>query len=148
VLSCTYLPYTINSLLNLYDFSEDSSIKDKAHFLLDKIISQLLMVCNTDGICNLAASARQYPAMRFRNIGHNVNQLMLLCTGKSPDPLQASSITDFLLTSSYRVSDDLIEKHWMFSGFITFRVNHETTATREIYGQTGIDPLDCTPFYW
>ena len=140
ILSCTYLPYTINSLLNLFDFA-------KAKFLLDKIISQLLLVCNVDGICNLAASARQYPAFRFRNTGHNVNQLIQLCTGKSSDHVQASSVTDFLLTS-YRVSDQLINEYWMFSGFSSQRVNHETAATREIYEGTGIDPLDCTPFYW
>lgn len=148
ILSCTYLPYTINSLLNLFDFAEDISIKEKAKFLLDKIISQLLQVCNVDGICNIAASARQYPAFRFRNMRHNVNQLMLLCTGKSADPIQGSSLTDFLLTSSYRVGDDLIDKHWSFSGFSKQQVNHTTDATRDIYGRTGIDPLDCTPFYW
>jgi hypothetical protein len=148
ILSCTYLPYTINSLLNLYDFSDDSTIKEKAKFLLDKITSQLLLVCNVDGICNLAASARQYPAFRFRNHGHNVNQFIWLCTGESSDSVQASSITDFLLTSSYRVSDELIEKHWKFSGFSSQRVNHETDATKTIYESTGIEPLDCTPFYW
>lgn len=148
ILSCTYLPYTINSLLNLYDFAEDTTIKEKAKFMLDKIISQLLLVCNVDGVCNIAASARQYPAFRFRNTNHNVNQLICLCTGKSSDPAHASSVTDFLLTSSYRVSDELIGKYWMFSGFSSQRANHETAVTRDIYERTGIDPLDCTPFYW
>jgi hypothetical protein len=148
ILSCTYLPYTINSLLNLYDFADDSSIKEKAKFMLDKIVSQLLLVCNSDGICNLSASARQYPAFRFRNMNHNINQLILLCTGKSCDPIQASSVSDFLLTSSYAVSDELIDKYWHFSGFSSQRVNHETSDTREMYERTGIDPVDCTPFYW
>ena len=148
ILSCTYLPYTINSLLNLYDFADDTTVKDKAKFLLDKIISHVLLVCNADGICNLAASARQYPAFRFRNFNHNINQLVRLCTGLSCDPVQATSITDFLLTSSYRVCDDIIEKHWNFSGFLTQRVNHDTAATKEIYEKTGIDSIDCTPFYW
>lgn len=148
ILSCTYLPYTINSLLNLYDYSEDEIVQERAKFLLDKIISHLLLVCNVDGICNLAASARQYPAFRFRNFGHNINQLISLCTGRSSDPVGASSIADFLLTSSYRVSNDLIEKYWLFEGFLSQRVNHKTSDTMEIYERTGLDPLDCTTFYW
>jgi hypothetical protein len=148
ILSCTYLPYTISSLLNLYDYSEDCIVQEKARVLLDKIISQLLLVCNIDGVCNLAASARQYPAFRFRNFGHNVNQLISLCTGHSADPINGSPLADFLLTSSYRVTDDLIQKHWQFSGFYSQRVNHETAATKAIYENTGIDSLDCTTFYW
>lgn len=148
ILSCTYLPYTMSSLLNLLDFSEDLVVKEQARFVLDKIVSQLLLVCNADGICNLAASARQYPALRFRNFSHNVNQLIRLCTGKSTDPLQASALTEFLLTSSYSVSNALVEKHWGFSGFSSQRANHETSATKAIYEATGIDPVDCTTFYW
>lgn len=148
VLSCTYLPYTINSLLNLFDFSDDETIREKAHLLLDKIISQLLLVCNEGGVCNLSASARQFPAFRFRNTDHNVNQLIQLCTGVSPDPIKSSSVADFLLTSSYRAADELIERSWKFTGFCSQRVNHETSATRALYEGTGIEPLECTPFYW
>ena len=147
-LSCTYLPYTICSLLNLFDFSEDGFIRDLSSTLLQSIISQFLMVTNVDGICNISASARQYPAFRFRNTSHNVNQLIRLCTGRSPDPIKATSISEFLLTSSFRLENSFIAERWMYSGFVRQKANHSIEKTKDIYHQTGIDSLDLTPFYW
>jgi hypothetical protein len=73
--SCVYLPYTMSSLLNLYDFSENTQIKNGALKLLKLIIRNLLLVCNRNGIGNLTASARQYPRNRVRNFEHNINQV-------------------------------------------------------------------------
>lgn len=73
--SCVYLPYSMSSLLNLLEFSKVQIIRDKALFLLDKILASVLLVCNCDGIATLAASARQMPANRRRNYDHNMNQV-------------------------------------------------------------------------
>jgi hypothetical protein len=77
--SAVYLPYTMASLLNLYDYSQIQEIREMAHFLLDKILTQTLLVCSVDGICTLSASARQYPRNRFRNYDHNINQVCYYC---------------------------------------------------------------------
>ena len=73
--SAVYLPYTLASLLNLYDFSPVQDIRDKALFIIDKILTSALLVCNVDGICTLPASARQSPRNIFRNYDHNINQV-------------------------------------------------------------------------
>ena len=168
--SAVYLPYTMASMLNLFDFSPVLEIREKALFLMDKILSQLLLVCNRDGICTLSASARQYPRNRFRNYDHNINQVIRLLTGSSADVIQSSAITSFFLTSTFHPGllpsangneDQWLQKCLQFCGFKQVRMNHPTSETRSIYlealssvicdstfGNLAINELDLTPCYW
>lgn len=155
VLSCTYLPWTICALLNLYDFASDASVRDMSKIILDKIITTFCLVATKDGICNLTASARQYPDLRTRTWNHNINQLIYLVTGKVHDPVgvKLSPLGDFLATSSYVPPENILEDYFNFHGSIVrMRMNHLTKETREIYqavkGTKAIDELELVPFYW
>jgi hypothetical protein len=155
VLSCTYLPWTLCALLNLYDFALDPSIKAMSKFLLDEIVTLFCLVATKDGICNLTASARQYPDLRTRTWGHNINQLLSLITGKVHDsnPFKPSQLGDFFVTSSYLPPADILVNYFEYHGSIAKkRMNHLTKETREVYrnvpSSAGIEQLESVPFYW
>jgi hypothetical protein len=155
VLSCTYLPWTICALLNLFDFAKDPKIRDLSCVLLDHIITLFCLVATRDGICNLTASTRQYLDLRTKTWGHNVNQLIFLITGKTTDPLcpKPSPLGDFLVTSSYLPPENILEDYFEFHGSIEKKkMNHLTKETREVYlegrGERSLDVLELTPFYW
>jgi hypothetical protein len=148
-LSCTYLPWTLCALLNLYDFADDLTVKSRAHHLINRIVCAFTLVASCDGMCNLTASARQYQHVRLRNWGHNVNQLMQLVTGHSLDDYKPTTIGDFLATSSWRPPAKAMS-NFLFAGSISrLRLNHRTRHTKMIYSSCrGVDPIDLTPFYW
>jgi hypothetical protein len=172
VLSTTYLPYTLCSLFNLYDFAKDIKIKQQAKEMIDQIVCSFTLVANRSGLCNLTASARQYAHTRLRNYGHNINQLMYLVTGVSIDGFKPTSIVDFLLTSSWRPPLQAIqnfmspEQYRLRSspapqeqpsgspGFFLHgkRMNHATREIRTIYEEVckahKLNKIQLTPFYW
>ncbi len=105
VLSHVYLPYTLSALFNLYDFATDPRIHEMSKTLIDVIMTQIVSCLTiSNGVCTFAASARAYRRTRLRTTGHNVNQLMNIVVGSSPDAPAPSSITDFICTTSWRPS--------------------------------------------
>lgn len=53
--SHVYLPFTLNALLNLYDFAVDSGIKNQANRLIDRIVELLALATDpSSGIINLS----------------------------------------------------------------------------------------------
>ena len=80
ILSLTYLPITIASLLNLFDFSPSNNIRKKAHILLDTISEQIFhAVSPRDGSIGVV-STRMYSEYRTRTynftIHHWINFLL------------------------------------------------------------------------
>jgi hypothetical protein len=174
VLSSTYLPYTLCSLLNLYDFADDQMVRYQAEQLINRIVCSFTLVTNRSGICNLSASSRQYPKTRLKNHGHNVNQLIAFITGASVDEFLPSSIVDFLLTTTWRPplqaiqnfflpqsypppqrqhqqsSEGAAEERDANGGFSRERekMNHKTSEIRDIYKVIILGKIPATPFYW
>jgi len=145
VLSHTYLPYTFSALLNLYDFSTNETIVYYAGNLLEKLVTQILLGTNASGVCTYTASARQYMHTRLRCWGHNVNQLVRLITGVSPDEDKPSAVTDFLLTSKWVPSSTCVEA-FHFAGFHRQNMNHSTADIHRIY--ESIEAEERVPFIW
>jgi hypothetical protein len=117
VLSHVYLPHSMAALLNLFDFADDPEIKTLASQTIDRIVQQLLL-CTTDtGVVCLSASCRAFPRTRLRTFGHNVNQITRLLTGVGPDDFSPNSITDFLLTTSWRPFPALMSE-FTFEGVV------------------------------
>jgi hypothetical protein len=172
VLSATYLPYTLCSLLNLYDFAENPKIRYQAKEMIDRIVCSFTLVANRSGICNLTASARQYSHTRLRNYGHNINQLFYLVTGVSIDNFKPTSIVDFLLTSSWRppleaIRNFMLPEQYLLRSlespqersnspdgyFLSLKkMNHSTKDIRKIYEEAckahNLKKGQLTPFYW
>lgn len=159
VLSVTYLPFTLCSLFNLYDFAEDPQVKAQSLFLINKIVCSFALVTNDSGICNLTASARQYSKTRLTNYGLNINQLMYILVGKTIDEKKPTSIVDFLLTTSWRPQYEVLHNFLLpLDGFIQYqpnagyfetrRMNHGTKHTRKIYRYEKFSEENAVPFYW
>jgi hypothetical protein len=160
-LSHVYLPYTLASLLNLYDFSSNTEIRNLSLILINNIIEQLLVCTNSDGVSTFTPSTRQFNKTQTQPWGHNVNSLIFLLTGQPP-PLSMDNIStsrvkptpllDFLLTSTWAPSAEIFSRSYEMRGYRQQVVCHPTAAIREIYskhcGAYEISPLELVPFYW
>ena len=160
VLSHVYLPYTISSLLNLIDFAPAGCvIQQHAHTLLHRIVYQILL-CTTasNGICCLTASNRAYERTRERTHGHNINQLIRLLVGQSPDPYDDTALIDFLLTTSWQPTIHELEElnqAYAFEGYTHMTMNHSVKelglcidAKKQSALYDTISPSERAPFYW
>jgi hypothetical protein len=149
-LSHVYLPYTVASLLNLYDFSRDSEIRSLSSLVIQKILKQLLLCTNRDGISTFTPSTRQFNKTQTRSWGHNVNQLIYLLTGRAHDDIRPTPLVDFLLTSSWSPSETLSQT-FNTTGYLQQVMIHSTEDIRELYLRyltPNLTPLDLVPFYW
>jgi hypothetical protein len=68
-LSPVYLPFTITSLLNLYDYSNNNIIQDKCQILLDTLAYQILSVSLTNNLL-ISPSGRSYIRHRKSTWNH------------------------------------------------------------------------------
>jgi len=104
-LSQVYLKYTLNALLNIYDFIEVGNskiiedLKSKVKKCINIIIQQFIEVSNTNGII-YCAQGRTYDSYRNDSTGKDINKLLYLLTGK-PNENGMSPIGVFLATSTY-----------------------------------------------
>lgn len=149
VLSHTYMPYTIAALLNLVDFSKDNHIVLLAYHLLHTILVDLMYATTQQGICTLTASARTFPKYRHTLHGHNINQLVLLLTGRSVDSPRPCHISQFFLTSSYEPPMAELIEALNFDGFLSKRCSHRIGDIKRLYDRnTEVKRCDLIPFYW
>lgn len=133
--SHVYLPYTMSALLNLVDFASEREIQGMAEHTVDGIVQHLMLCADPlQGVANLSASARAFSRTRQRNFGHNINQLMNLMAGLSADPLDASQLTDYLLTTSWRPKEDAFQA-LHYNGFVGMMpISHDLEDMNEIFG--------------
>lgn len=148
VLSSTYLPFTMYALLNLYDFSSDSTVRAQADKVLQCIVSMILRVTSSRGECTLTCSARQYPRARLRNWDHNINGLVRLCTGIDIDPeMPLTILEDFLCTSSWRPIEATLNC-FHFTGFYSRLMSHPKAEMTHYYNIPTLSPIEMVPFHW
>lgn len=136
VLSSTYLPYTICALLNLIDFSKHEEIIDLSRKLMGRILFQILLCTNIHGVSSLAPSTRAYVRSRMRIYDHNINQLISLLIGRSPDHFSPKAISNFILTSSWHPSCKYAKSAFdafEFTGYDRIVMNHKLDDIRNIY---------------
>jgi hypothetical protein len=163
--STVYLPYTLSALFNLYDFAVDEEIRLMAHHIIDRVLFHVLLGTTSNGTSNLVAGARTFARTRLRTHGHNMNQLMNVLIGTSPDPPVPSAITDFILTTKWRPNYDVLKPAWEFTGAhpsihmshpahgTTDETSSETVSgARQLYEKLAkeldVPTHELVPFYW
>jgi hypothetical protein len=149
VLSHVYLPHSLTALFNLYDFAEDITIRSNALVVINRIVHQIL-TCTTDsGVATLSASCRAFLRTRLRSHSHNINQLIRLLVGVSPDEFGPNALTDFLLTTSWRPNNSVTDSHLM-EGFLRKTMNPHLKEMPTIFlsDRWGLSDEDMTPFFW
>ena len=159
MLSHVYLPYTLIALLNLFDFSHDEDIQEYTKTIINIIMIQIFTGCSSSGVCNLTATMRSNKNFRTRIDNHNINQLILLCMGISPDKMIPTALGDTLATTKWRPIDRNIASAIKFRGFHSRMANHSFANIENIYERCvlEVNSLDSTcslqqddllPFYW
>jgi len=149
-LSHVYLPYTLSALWNLYDFSHDHALRADASTLIDHILQSLLLTTSSTGVSTFTASCRAFSRTRLRTRGHNINQLVRMLTGVSPEPLSMSFLTDFLCTTSWQPRAALLDDFFNFSGRIVLRCSHNSSDVTAVYRSADpeLNDFEMTPFIW
>lgn len=151
--SSVYLPYTLSGLLNLYDFALDTEVKELAHKIIDRVVHHVMLCTTSNGTSNLVAGGRTFIRTRLRTHGHNINQLTNLITGLSPDPWNATAITDYILTTSWIPNFAQVKEALEFEGtHPVLALSHPTAVTRDIYTRLadaeGVNHRELVPLYW
>lgn len=150
--STVYLPYSLSALFNLYDFAVDPEIKSLAHTIIDGIIYHVMLCTTSTGVSNLSAGARCFTRTRLRTHGHNINQLINVILGTSPDKPSPSAITDYILTTTWRPNFPEVRRALEFNNFQRVQLSHPTHITRELYireaEKEGVPVSELVPFYW
>ena len=145
-LSHCYLPYTLSSLFNLFDYSNDIEIKNYSEYLINIAIDKLILCTTNQGIATLTASTRSFPRFIFSKFDHNINQLIYLLIGISPDDPQPTPISDFLLTTTWRPDEVKIQQSLEFSGYQRIALNHALDNIFDMYNDISED--ERVPIYW
>jgi hypothetical protein len=126
-----YLPYSLSGLLNLYDFAQDTVIKEKARVAALRLLSDVLLVTNNQGVF-YPASGRSSHNMYANPYNSNIYNIIYLLTGFGNPPSSVSHGASFLSTSSIDVSS-------VVNGFTNnvdtiYKVGHSIDSVRIVHG--------------
>lgn len=141
--SATYLPYTLSGLLNLADFAEDVEIKTLATQASKKLLNDILMVTNNQGVFYPAAG-RNFPSKYIKPYGSNHNRLIWLLTGMGEAPSSASHAGSFLATTTIDFDD--VSDAWTSELDTLYTIGH-TLQEGFIINQNQSD-IDRIMFQW
>lgn len=101
--SSVYLPYSLSGLLNLADFAQDAEIKHLATQAAQKLLKDILLLTNNQGVF-FPAAGRNYYNKYTTPFNQNHNNLIFLLTGMGEVPTSVSHSGSFLATSSIDVT--------------------------------------------
>lgn len=128
--SSTYLPYSLGGLLNLADFAQDAQIKSMATQAAQRLLKDLLMQTNNQGVF-FPAAGRNYYSKYDNPYEQNHHNLVYLLTGFGPVPNEASHGGGFLATSGIDVSD--VINSWQSELDTTYKIGHSIDSVRIIH---------------
>lgn len=141
--SNTYAPYSLSGLLNLADFAQDQEIKNLAIAASKRLMKDLLMVTNDQGVFYPVAG-RSYPGKYMSAHGQNHSSLIWLLTGLGPAPSHASHAGAFLATTSVEFSE--VSDSWTSTLDTLYSFGH--TLQEGYVINENLSPLDRTIFQW
>lgn len=141
--SSVYSPYCLSGLLNLADFAQDTEIKALATLASQRLLKELLMITNDQGVF-FPTAGRNYFGKYENAYDQNHNNLIYLLTGFGLAPTGASHAGGFLASSSLPV-DSIIDS-WKSELDITYHIGH--TLDTSFVLNSGQSYLDRTIFQW
>jgi hypothetical protein len=141
--SSVYSPYCLSGLLNLADFAQDVEIKTLATLASQRLLKEILMVTNDQGVF-FPTAGRNYYGKYESAYDQNHNNLIFLLTGFGPAPTSASHAGGFLATSTLPV--DSIITSWKSELDLTYHIGHSLDTSFVL--NNGQSYLDRTIFQW
>jgi hypothetical protein len=135
--SGVYLPITIASLLNLYDFSIHPFIKKKSKILLDELTFQLINAISFDGSFGIV-STRMYSEYRKHTFDFTIHKWLYFILNKNHEynnnhyntsnDIPFNYLDIFVMSTSYRYEKPILFQN----GSIHFK-NHEIPVNESIW---------------
>lgn len=141
--SSTYAPYSLSGILNLVDFVEDTTIRNLAVGAVDRLLKDLLLMVNDQGVFYPVAG-RNYFGSYDRPYDHNVTNLIYLLTGRGKAPRGASHGGSFLATSTLFTDD--IAASWEPELDFVYHIGHSLDSGFVL--NSVLEPVDKTLFQW
>lgn len=141
--SQVYNMYTLNALLNIYDFSSDIEIKNLSNECIKILLKQFSEVINKNGTMYCAAG-RTYDRCKLNSDGNNCNKLMYLLTGLSSET-SISPIGSFFATTSFLPKEDYITAYHTNYEKV-YKISHSEDEFKKIYNNLSL--ADRTIFQW
>lgn len=119
--SSVYAPYSFSGIVNLADFAQDTEIKQLATEAGQRLLKDLLLFTNDQGVYYPVAG-RNYYGKYETPYGQNHNNLIWMLTGMGEVPSNASHAGGFLATSSLLI--DTVVSSWTAQLDTTFHHGH------------------------
>ncbi len=141
--SSTYAPYCLSGLLNLADFSQNQEIKTLAIAASKRLLKDLLMVTNEQGVYYPVAG-RNYPGKYLNAHGQNHSSLIWLLTGLGPAPSEATHSGGFLASTSIDFTE--VSNSWISELDTVYHIGH--TLEEGFVINQNLTELDRTIFQW
>jgi len=142
-LSQVYNMYTLNALLNIYDFTNNIEIKNKAKKCIELILQQFAEVIILNGTL-YCASGRCYSRCKLSTVDNNCNKLLYLLTGLCKEK-NISPAGAFFATTSFEPTDDYI-KNYHTKYDKVYKISHSDDEFKKIY--KNLSQIDRTIFQW
>ncbi len=141
--SSVYAPYCLSGLINLADFAQDAEIKSLATQACVRLLRELLMVTNNQGVFYPSAG-RNYYSKYVVPYHENHNSLIWLLTGMGEPPTQASHSGAFLASSSLQI--DSIASTWKPQVDTLYSIGHPIDSFSSIHKDMA--QVDKVMFQW
>jgi hypothetical protein len=145
--SSVYFPFTLSAVLNLVDFAEDPIIQQKAVLVANRLLKEVLMVCNNKGVFYQASGRTAYAPGDIKEFqsqyGNNMHNLIYMLTGFGPAPKNARAAA-FLATSTLNVKD--IVESWKSKEDTIYSFGHSLADGFDI--NSDLSPINKTIFQW
>jgi len=141
--SSTYAPYCLSGLLNLADFSQDQEIKSLAIAASKRLMKDLLMMTNNQGVFYPVAG-RNYPSKYLSAYGQNHSSIIWLLTGLGPAPSSATHCGGFLASTFIDFSE--ASDSWVSELDTIYHVGHSLEEGFVI--NQNLTAVDKTIFQW
>jgi hypothetical protein len=141
--SSTYAPYCLTGLLNLADFAQDSTLKSLAGEASKRLLKEILMITNNQGVFYPSAG-RNYYGKYDSPWGQNHSHLIYLLTGMGPLPTGVSHSGGFLSTSTLNI--DEVTQSWTSNLDIILPVGH--TLQEGVAINSVLSDADRVIFQW
>jgi len=142
-LSQVYNMYTLNSLLNIFDFTKNIDLKIKAGKCIQIILEQFAEVVTLNGTL-YCASGRCYSRCKLSTKSNNCNKLLYLLTGLCNET-DLSPVGAFFATTTFQPGHDYI-KNYHTKYEKTYLISHNDNEFKKIY--SNLSQIDRTIFQW
>jgi hypothetical protein len=142
-LSQVYNMYTLNALLNIYDYTNNIEFKNKSKQCIEIILQQFAEVITMNGTI-FCASGRCYSRYKTSSLDKNCNKLLYLLTGICKER-NISSAGAFFATSTFNPTSDYISNYHNKYERV-YKISHCDDEFKQIYNN--LSQVDRTIFQW